>query len=253
MRGARVREKLAAGGVVLNAMVPFHSPAVVEMLGLSGVDLVMLDAEHGSIDPAEVEHMVRAAEAVDLPAIIRVPNNAPSTILRYLDLGSSGILAPHVASVADAEGVVQAVKYGPIGTRSYGGPRAQLLSRLPAPEYVARANLETLVVGLFEDAAGIDQIDQIFAVEGLDALAVGPNDLAFSMGYPAQPWHPEVQKVVDRVIAASRKASKATGLPAGDLAQARAHVERGCRIISYGVGSMLMSSAKAVVDRLAAR
>ena len=252
MRGARIREKLAAGGAVMNVMVPFHSPAVIEMLGLAGVDMVMLDAEHGAIDEAQCEHMVRAADVVDLPAIVRVPNNQPSTILRYLDLGSSGIIAPHIASAEDAQAAVTAVKYGPAGQRSYGSPRAQLISRAGAPEYVERANRETLVIGLFEDAAGIDQIDAIFAVEGLAALAVGPNDLAFSMGYPAQPWHPEVQRVVDRVIEASRRAGKATGLPAGDADQARSHLERGCRIISVGVGSLIAPAAKAMqgaIDR----
>jgi 2-keto-3-deoxy-L-rhamnonate aldolase RhmA len=246
MHGARIREKLAGGGVVMNVMVPFHSPTTIEMLGVAGVDMVMLDAEHGSIDEAQGEHMVRAAEVVDLPAIVRVPNNQHSTILRWLDLGCSGILAPHVASAEEAADVVEAVKYGPAGKRSYGGPRAHLISRASATDYVERANRETIVIGLFEDAAGIDQIDRIFAVEGLDALAVGPNDLAFSMGYPAQPWHPEVQKVVDRVIEASRKAGKATGLPASDAAQARDHVSRGCRIVSVGVGSMLMPAAKAM-------
>jgi 2-keto-3-deoxy-L-rhamnonate aldolase RhmA len=179
-----------------------------------------------------------------------VPNNQPSTILRYLDLGSSGILAPHIGSVDDARTAVAAAKYGPAGQRSYGGPRAQLVSRAGAAEYVALANRETLVVGLFEDAAGIDQIDQIFAVEGLDALAVGPNDLAFSMGLAAQPWHPEVQRVVDRVIEASRRAGKATGLPAGDLEQARSHLARGCRIVSVGVGALLTPSAKAFMGAI---
>jgi 4-hydroxy-2-oxoheptanedioate aldolase len=250
MRGARIREKLTAGGSVLNVMVPFHSPAVIEMLGVAGVDMVMLDAEHGAIDEATCEHMVRAADVVDLTAIVRVPNNQPSTILRYLDLGSSGIMAPHIASVEDARAAVAAAKYGPAGQRSYGGPRAQVISRVGAPEYVERANRETLVIGLFEDAAGIDQIDAIFAVEGLDALAVGPNDLAFSMGRPAQPWHPEVQAVVDRVIEASRRAGKATGLPASDLEQARSHLARGCRIVSVGVGALITPTAKAMMAAL---
>src|SRR5438093_6942908 len=132
MRGARIREKLTAGGAVLNVMVPFHSPAVIEMLGLAGVDLVMLDAEHGAIDEAQCEHMVRAADVVDLPAIVRVPNNQPSTILRYLDLGSSGIIAPHIASAANARAAVAAAKYVPAGQRSYGSPRAQVVSRAGA-------------------------------------------------------------------------------------------------------------------------
>src|SRR5205085_10877996 len=96
MRGARIREKLERGGVVLNVMVRFHSPAVIEMLGLAGVDMVLLDAEHGAIDEGMCEHMVRAAEVVDLPAIVRTPRNDAPTILRYLDLGASGVMPPHI-------------------------------------------------------------------------------------------------------------------------------------------------------------
>ncbi len=252
MHGARIREKLRQGGVVMSAMVPFHSPAVVEMLGLAGVDMVMLDAEHGAINEDQCEHMVRAAEVVDIPAIVRVPHNDFPNILRYLDLGASGIIAPHISSVDDAKRAVAATKYGPVGQRSYGSPRAAMYNvRLTASEYIEVANRETLVIGLFEDGHAIDDIDAIFAVEGLDALAVGPNDLAFSMGYPAQPWHPEVQKVVDRVIQASLKAGKATGLPAGDLTQAKSHVSRGCRIISVGVGGLLVGAAKTFMNGIA--
>ena len=249
MHGARIREKLRQGGVVINAMIPFHSPAIVEVLGLSGIDMVMLDAEHGAINEDQCEHMVRAAEVVDIPAIVRVPHNDFPTILRFLDLGASGIIAPHISSVEDAKRAVAAAKYGPMGQRSYGSPRAAMYNvKMTAGEYIEVANRETLVIGLFEDGHAIDQIDDIFAVEGLDALAVGPNDLAFSMGYPAQPWHPEVQKVVDRVIAASLKAGKATGLPAGDATQAKSHVSRGCRIISVGVGGLLSGAAKTMLN-----
>jgi 2-keto-3-deoxy-L-rhamnonate aldolase RhmA len=254
VRGARIREKLDRGGVVLNVMVPFHSPAVVEMLGLAGVDMVLLDAEHGAIDEGMCEHMVRAADVVDLPAIVRTPRNDAPTILRYLDLGASGVMPPHIATVDDARRAVEAAKYGPQGKRSYGGPRAGMFgARESAQDYVRRANHETLVVGLFEDVEGIDQIDEIFAVDGLDALCVGPNDLAFSMGYPAQPWHPEVQRVVDRVIEASKRSGKATGLPATDLDQARAHVARGCRIISVGAGAILMNGARTLQAGLTTR
>lgn len=252
MRGASIREKLSQGGVVVNVMVPFDSPAVVEMAGLAGADCVLLDAEHGAIDVAECEHMVRAAEAVDLPALVRVPHNDPPTILRYLDLGASGVMPPHVTTVEDARRAVEAAKYGPQGKRSFGGPRASLYgARESAADYVQRANRETVVIGLFEDVAGIDQVDAIFAIEGLDALVVGPSDLAFSMGFPGQPWHPEVQRIIDRVIEASRRAGKPTGLPAGDLEQARDHVARGCRIISIGAGSLLMGATRALVKGLA--
>jgi 4-hydroxy-2-oxoheptanedioate aldolase len=253
MRGARVREKLSRGEPVINAMIPFFAPAVVELLGAAGVDMVMLDAEHGALDLGECEHMCRAADAVDLPAIARVPHNDPPTILRYLDMGLSGIIAPHVTTVDDARRAVEACRYASPGRRSYGSPRALLVHGGTAVEYVARADREILVIGLFEDVAGIDQIDALFAVEGLDALAIGPTDLAFSMGHGPQPWQPEVQQAADHVIAAARRAGKPTGLPAGDLEQARSHVARGVQIISVGAGGLLRDAARGLVSGLAAR
>lgn len=250
MRGARVREKLSRGEPVINAMLPFFAPSIVELLGATGVDMVMLDAEHGALDLGDCEAMCRAADAVDLPAIARVPNNDAPTILRYLDIGLSGIIAPHVTTVDDARRAVSACRYMPPGNRSYGSPRALQIHGGTAAEYVAKADRQILVIGLFEDVAGIDDIDAVFAVEGLDALAIGPTDLAFSMGHGPHPWQPEVQQIADRVIAAAKRAGKPTGLPAGDLEQARSHVARGATIISVGVGGLLGSAARALVSGL---
>jgi 4-hydroxy-2-oxoheptanedioate aldolase len=251
MRGAKIKEKLGRGEAVVNAMIPFYAPAVLELLGSTGVDMAMLDAEHGAIDVAQCEDMVRAADAVGLPAIVRVPHNDAHTILRYLDMGATGIIAPHVTTAEDARRAVQASRYGPLGGRSYGGPRALIVHGGSPAEYVERANREILVIGLFEDVAGIDRIDELFGVEGLDALVIGPSDLAFSMGLGPQPWHPQVQAVADRVIAASRRAGRPTGLPAGDPEQARQHVARGCQIISVGVGALLTGAARQLVSGLA--
>lgn len=252
MRGARVRERLQRDQPVLSVMLPFPSPAVVEMLGAASVDLVMLDGEHGAIDAAEIEAMVRAADVVDLPAIVRVAHNDPPSILRVLDAGASGIIAPHVTTADDARRAVDAARYGPLGHRSYGSPRAMLHGRRgDTRAYIEAANRETLVIGLFEDAAGLDHLDAILAVPGLDALAIGPNDLAFSMGHPAAVGHPEVQAAIDRIIAACRAAGRPTGLPASDLAQARSHVARGCRIISVGAAGLLIGAAREMARTLA--
>lgn len=251
MRGAALREKLQAGQVVLNVGLTFDSPSVVEMLGYAGADSIFLDAEHGSFGPDECEDMIRAADLLDKPAIVRVPTNREEVILRFLDVGASGIIAPHVSTRADAERAVRAVKYGPEGRRSFAGGRASAYGTGESgADYIRRANRETLVIGLFEDVAGLPNLTEILAVPGLDALIVGPNDLAFSMGYPADPWNSEVQKVVDQVIAACRADGKATGLPASDAAQARRHVERGCQIITMTVASILISSTNRLASEL---
>src|SRR5579862_1220680 len=156
MHGSQLRERLRAGRPVLNAGITFPSPALVEMIGYGGVDSVFIDAEHGSFGPLQAEDMIRAADVVGKPALVRVPVNEPHVILRYLDVGASGIIAPHVTTRADAERAVHAVKYGPEGHRSFAGNRASAYgARESALEYVRRANAETMVVGLFEDVSGL--------------------------------------------------------------------------------------------------
>jgi len=251
MRGARLRDKMRSDQVILNLGLTFYSPTVVELLGYSTIDDVFLDAEHGSINESQCEEMIRAADLLDKPVIIRVPKNEDHVILRFLDIGASGLIIPHVSTVEDAERAVRAIKYGPEGRRSFAGVRAGGYgTRESATAYIQRANHETVVVGLFEDIHALPNVDAILAVPGLDALIVGPNDLAFSMGIPAQPWHPEVQAVVDQVIAACRKAGKPTGLPAGDVAQARQHIARGCRIITLSLSSLLINGTNQLAGQI---
>ena len=156
MRGKRIRDKLRAGRPVFTAVLKFHAPRLVEMLARSGADQIFLDAEHGPLSEAECEEMVRAADLYDVPVAIRVPVNTPHVILRYLDIGTSAIMVPHVTSRADAERAVRAVKYPPGGTRSFALGRVAELLHLGPDEYVRRANDETVVYALFEDVAGVD-------------------------------------------------------------------------------------------------
>jgi len=211
------------------------------MLGYSPAHDIYLDAEHGSINEYQCEEMIRAADAQDKPVVIRVPTNQDHVILRYLDIGASGLIIPHVSSPDDAARAVAAMKFGPEGHRSFGGGRASAFGvRESSVDYMRRANRETVMIGLFEDILGLPRVKDILAVEGLDALIVGPNDLASSMGLPGQPGHPEVQAVADEVIAAARAAGKPTGLPASTSAQAAQHIARGCRFISLSVSALLI-------------
>ncbi len=248
MLGSRIRKKLRSGQPVLNVGVTFHSPLVVEWLGLSDIDTVYLDAEHGSINESQCEEMVRAAFLVDKPALVRVPHNDPHTILRYLDIGTSGIIAPHVANAEQVRQAVDAAKYAPMGHRSFGP--ARFFSRRPGQsvqDYIRQANEETLVIGLFEDIAALEHLDEMTQTPGLDALVIGTSDLSFSMGYTGQSGHPEVQKVVDKVIAACHKAGIATGLPASSVEQARDHIARGAQIISLSFANLVIESAQQFV------
>jgi 2-keto-3-deoxy-L-rhamnonate aldolase RhmA len=245
MRGQQLRTKMQSGQPLLNLSVSFHSPAVVEILGYTDADIIFLDAEHGAISEANCEDMIRAADSREKPVIIRVPKNEDHIILRYLDIGASGIMVPHLATREDAERAVAAIKYPPAGHRSFApGRAAGWGTRESNLEYTQRANRETVVIGLFEDIRGVPFLDEILAVPGLDALLIGPFDLAASMGYSGEPWHAPVQTVILEVIAACRQAGKPSGLPASTIDSARQGIGLGAQIITVSVSALLINETR---------
>jgi 4-hydroxy-2-oxoheptanedioate aldolase len=251
MRGQRIKAKLRAGRPVFTVPLKFHAPRLVEMLARSGADQVFLDAEHGPLSEGQCEDMVRAADLGDLPVSIRVPVNSPPVILRYLDIGTSTILVPHVTTRDDAERAVRAVKYPPEGARSFAlGRTAELLGLGPA-EYCRRANEETVVLALFEDAAGLDQVEAICGVAGLDGIAVGAYDLAASMGFPGEPWRDEVQAAVERVRLACRARRLPFGTVPRDRDDLRAQIARGCQLITVSALEWGIGLARETIGELA--
>jgi 4-hydroxy-2-oxoheptanedioate aldolase len=232
MRGKRIREKLRAGRPVFTTALRFHSPRLVEMLARSGADQIFLDAEHGPLSEGECEEMVRAADLHDVPVAIRVPVNAPDVILRYLDIGTSAIMVPHVVTRSDAERAVRAVKYPPEGARSFAPGRGGELFGLGPVDYVRRANEETVVYALFEDVAGVDEVDAICRVPGVDGVAVGAYDLAASMGHPGDPWREDVQAVVDRVRETCRRHRMPFGTVPRDRADLARQIRAGCQLLT---------------------
>jgi 2-keto-3-deoxy-L-rhamnonate aldolase RhmA len=233
MRGGRIKEKLRAGRPVFTTGLRFHSPRLVEMLARSGVDQIFLDAEHGPLSEGECEEMVRAADLCDVPVMIRVPVNAP-----------------HVTTRADAERAVRAVKYPPEGTRSFAPGRGGEPLGLGPAEYVRRANEETAVIALFEDVAGLDEVEAICRVPGVDGLSVGAYDLAASMGYPGQPWRDEVQAVVERVLQTCRNRRMPFGTVPRDRADLRRQLERGCQLIGVAPLEWGIQLARETVEEL---
>src|SRR5579871_1600172 len=124
VRANEAKRKLAAGGTVIGVFQAVAAPALTELFGYCGFDYVVIDAEHGPLEPKDVEDMVRAAELVGTTPIVRVPQNIPQVLLRYLDVGPQGVLIPWCQSAAEAQAAVQATKYHPEGRRGLAGVRA---------------------------------------------------------------------------------------------------------------------------------
>ncbi len=194
----RMKAKMYAGEPAIGVQVSFFAPQIVEMLGLLGIDWVMLDCEHGSLSDESVEIMAMAALASGTTPIARPRANRPEYILRVLDAGCLGVQVPHVNTADEARAVVESVKYAPLGKRGIAAPRAAGYGALAGgrKEYIEWSNRETLVCVQIEEVEALRNLDQILKVEGIDVFFIGPSDLSQSMGYGDNPGHPEVLKAI---------------------------------------------------------
>lgn len=187
---------------------PFH-PAI-EILAQLGVDFIHIEGEHGAWTLRDIEDTCVIANALGLTVHARIPNINASTILQFLDRGVQGITGPHIRNNRDAQALVAACRFAPQGSRSFymSRPAGYYLPE-NVPEYLAQANSEIWVTALLEDREAIEEnLPDILAVDGLDAVAIGHIDLSQSMGHPGNWKHPIVnramQKAWDQIIAAGK-------------------------------------------------
>lgn len=191
--------RMALGGLAGN----FAGPTIVELTGLAGLDAVLIDLEHNGIGLNEVQVMIVAAEAVDVTPIVRVPELDRPLITRLLDIGAQGIQLDGVSSAEQARAFVDAVRFPPDGSRGLiWNSRSARYGQVPKATYAEMANSEALVKISIDDRAGLEAVDQIAAVDGVDIIGVGAHDLASVLGVVGEPDDPTLVEAIDRVIRA---------------------------------------------------
>jgi 4-hydroxy-2-oxoheptanedioate aldolase len=246
VRTNTTKAKLLAGESVVGVFIAFPSPALVELSGLAGFDFVVIDCEHGPMNPESVEHMVRAAEAVGITPIIRIAQNVQQVILRYLDIGGQGVQMPVINTRAEAERVVQAVKYPPEGRRGLASVRAASFGLAETlTEYVVEANRQTLVVTHIENVEAIANLDEMLKVSGIDVFFIGPTDLSQSLGYPGKTQDPKVREVIAQVREKIQAAGRIPGFMVSDAAGARRALAEGFRYVTVNATGLYGRAAKA--------
>lgn len=205
------RARLRARDVLVGTFVKTPSPVIAEILGLSGLDCVCLDAEHAPFDRGTLDGCLMGLAGTSMPVLVRLPSGDPSHILGALDSGATGVLVPHVTSGEGARAAVKASHYGAGGRGYAGSPRAARYTTRTMQEQRALADEQTVVVAQIEDAQALDVLGDILAVPGLDAIFVGRMDLTVSMGADS-PSHPDVLRAVERIVAAGGAAGIAVGM-----------------------------------------
>lgn len=198
MQENRVKQQLKAGKPSIGTWLTIPSPFVAETLATVGFDWLNVDLEHSPLDWETAALMFMAIRTQGGVPLVRIPWNTGENIKRALDCGAWGIVVPMVNSAAEAEAAVAAAKYPPRGKRSVGGSRHARSFNTSSGDYFANADQETLVVVQAEHIQAVENIDAILSVPGIDAVFIGPNDLAASMGFPPG-YEREEQSLIDAV------------------------------------------------------
>ena len=245
-----VKQRLRAGDVVLAAQIELNDPAVIEILGTTGFDLLVVDTEHSPHSPENVQAMLQAGMNGDAVVLARPMKLDAELIRLYLDLGSPGVLCPFIETAEQAALLVSACRYPPVGIRGYGPRRAGLYGTAAA-EYFESANEAVLCVPIIESKTAVENIDGIVAVEGIDAVCIGPVDLSISLGvfneYESEPY----LKAFTAVEAACARHGKAMGTGAYSIEHAKACRDGGVQLLLTLVDDQaLRAGALATVEAL---
>ena len=242
-----VKEKLARDEVVASMTIRLtRGIEIVRMAKTAGFDMIYVDLEHSTMTLDATGQICLAALSAGIAPMVRVPANTPEYIQRVLDGGALGIIAPGISSAEEARAVVRATKYAPQGERGAGGALPHLEYRsFPPAEANAALNDATMVIVQFESAEALDLADEIVAVEGVDMVLLGVNDLLSSMGLAGQYEHPRVRDAYARTIAACRKHGKHVGV--GGLSTrpklVAEFIAMGARMVSTGTDIQFLQAA----------
>ncbi|GAA1778027.1 4-hydroxy-2-oxoheptanedioate aldolase [Pseudarthrobacter sulfonivorans] len=249
-RDALPDQKGKAGRPLAGMWVCSGSPLIAELCAGSGLDWLLIDAEHSPNGLESILAQLQAVHGYPVHALVRPPVNDTVIIKQYLDLGVQNLLIPMVNSAAEAEAAVAATRYPPNGVRGVGSALARAARWNRVPDYLARAGETISVTVQIESTAAVEHVEDILAVDGVDAIFLGPSDLAASMGLLGQQEHPEVRAAVEHCLAAANAAGKPAGVNAFNEATARHYLTSGANFILVGADVALLARGS---EALAAR
>lgn len=257
MRPNLVKEKWRKGQAAIGGWCSIPATTTAEVMAQQGFDWLCIDTQHGLIDYTNALPMLTAisTSATTMP-FVRVPWSEPSIIMKYLDAGAYGLIVPMIETKADAERVVWAARYAPLGQRSVGPARAVVYA---GNDYLDHANDEIAIAVMIETPKALDNLDEIASVEGIDALYIGPADLSQSLGlgprYNAD--NPKHAEAVTRVREVAEKHGKVPGIHTSGSALTNRYIQEGFKMIlltadAAGVALNARNELNAIKDTLAA-
>ena len=233
---------LKAGKQTIGCWLTQGTAVAAEIAATADYDWLLIDGEHSPNDIPSMMTQLQVIAGHPPSAIVRPAWGEPVIIKQILDIGCQTLIVPMVESGEQAEMLVRAMRYPPHGIRGVGGAGARATAFSRHSAYLTTANDEMCLVAQLESRAGYEALDDILAVDGVDAVFIGPSDLSANLGHIGNPGAPEVQAVIDDALQRITAAGKASGIMALDPAVARAYLDRGVNFVAVVIDSMALAT-----------
>ena len=250
MRMNRVKQLWREGKPAFGGFLSIPSGLSAEAMAHTGLNWLCIDMQHGCIDYSDVVPMLTAISTTAVTPIVRVPWNEPSMIMKVLDAGAYGVIVPMISNRAEAERAVAACRYPPVGIRSNGPNRAIYYG---GADYQKNADKEMLCIAMIETAEGIAKMDEIISTPGLDAVYIGPTDLALSLGLPPVMDNDDPKHVatVNRILETCRKHKVVAAMHTMSSKYTQRYIDQGFQMVMLvNDRAAMMNYVKAEVGKL---
>jgi len=221
----RMKQKIKNGEPLFGAVIAIWYPELAPVINNIGLDWILFDMQHSPVTLGMVRSYVRGIDQTKTAAMVRVTASHPALISHALDMGIYGVVIPDVDTKEETEMILSAAKYPPVGGRS--------INRLMTPAEAEETNENIVVIPMIETQEGLDNIDEILSVDGVDGILIGPNDLSCSLGIFTQYTHPKFVDAIERIASACNRRA----IPCGFLAPIEPPekpIELGCRLFTVG-------------------
>lgn len=236
-----LKQKLKNNELTIGSWIMMGSPMSVEVMALAGFEWLVVDIEHTSIDLPTAENLIRTIQSHGINALVRVSKNEEVVIKRILDMGADGIIVPMVCSKEDAIAAVNFTKYPPVGTRGVGLYRASGYGTT-FEQYKKWVNEELVIIAQIEHIDGVNNLDEILEVEGIDATIIGPYDLSGSLGFPGEFEKEKVRESIQKVLDKCKAKNFPSGFHVVDTNPdaLKLKIDQGCTFLAYGIDYFFM-------------
>ena len=240
----RFKQALAAGQMQYGCWAGFADPYPTEVMATAGFDWLVIDGEHAPNDIRSIMAQLQVLEGkADSHPVVRLPMGEAWLIKQALDIGAQTLLIPMVESADQARDLVRAMRYPPEGIRGSGAALARASRFAAIPDYIRTANDQMCLLVQVETVKGIEALDAILAVEGVDGVFIGPSDLAADMGHRGDSTNPEVRAVIKDALGRIAGSDKAAGILALDHDTARDYRDWGAQFLAVGIDVVLLARA----------